>query len=431
MKLHTAVKYLRSLSDAPDRDARSGERFRALCAALGEAYGVRLPSSSALAVCGRGSAYAASVLARAMRDSSLPCAVLTLTGAAETPDRALSLGPATASEEETAQVLGAARSSAGALRRADGTLFSPPTAAEVLFASLLTLTARHGISHLILDLGEERLPPHAAALLPKPAVLLITDTSPDAVSALRPLTESGRTEEIIVTPQTEETIKTASELCAAVNCRMNVIIRSEIEAGPAALTGTPFSYRGFRAAADTQFLSPLGVSAAAAQAAAVLRRRGLGILPEAAAGALAATDTWGTGRLLALSPRIVTWLREVGEIRAPAVLAGDVRHASGPRPRTVTVLTDPENAADPHFGICLDALSRAGTVPDGVFCARDCPAPAAGVSLTVAAPLCDAVRAALDLAADDPDGRLILVCGSAAFLREAEAQIAGQYSKIK
>lgn len=320
MKIHTAEKYCRSLSELPSRSLIMKKRFRTLNTAVSIAMGVRTSRLSSIAVIGRDGDYAVDILSRVFFAAGVDVAVADPDTDTLSAD-AVSVNGVSIGNEEAAEILTVIRREAVKLGADDPEGMAGLTRFEVRLAFIMCACARHGVGNVILKIDTDKVISPFAALLPVPSCVLVTSADLNGVNVLRSLC-GGQTHEIVCAPQNEDINRNIAALCAELNCRHNMVARSQLEMDDDGFVGTRFRYRGIEAVSKTCFSSTVGASAAAIETVRGLKNRGIGIGDERIARAISASSVHGRGSVLSIAPAVI------GCVGSPENISGDTALAA-------------------------------------------------------------------------------------------------------
>ncbi len=246
MKIHTVRKYLASLPAEPGvgMALRVRKIFEAACALCREDYS--FPRSSVVTAVGKDAEYSVSIPALALTAPNGTTSALIIIDRVFDPVLGLKIDGETVREDKISRAFGDVRCVCAA-----DDAFVGATAFEVSVAAVLLVCARERADKLFFCF-RENVAAEFALIIPQSAILLLGASNADDMALFSALMRRG-VREVVSAPQSAEIYRTLTGLCAEVNCRLDTVVRSEINVEERGFSGISFSYRGISAFAPVHF----------------------------------------------------------------------------------------------------------------------------------------------------------------------------------
>jgi folylpolyglutamate synthase/dihydropteroate synthase len=298
MKLHTAKKYLSALPAEPQRSV--SDSFEVLKKEVFACLGADAPKGVLMAVSGEEYSYVCRVVAATLAYVGSRSAVLSYDISLPI-EETVSIDGRPPSDDDFANTLSLIRDCA----KKSG---CEPTSYEVVLLCGLVLCKKHGIKNIILGFnGAEVSAPLCEIIpLPKIAVILPPQGSFDFIRR--------GVSEIISAPRREEEYRSASAVCASVNCRHSVIAKGMVDVGATSYRGIDFLYKKELYFADTHSCSMLVFAATAIEAVKALERQGMAVSEKEVAAVLPSVRVNSGCRILSYNPCVILALSGHDEI---------------------------------------------------------------------------------------------------------------------
>jgi hypothetical protein len=265
MKLHTASKYLLSLPKEAEKGSRA--RFSSLRDAVFCAFGFDPTDSVLLAALGEEHSYVCRAVSSSLMHAGYRVAVVNADPLCP-PEEMVKVCGERVGDDVISEVITEVRKSAKSL----GVV---PTAFEAGLICRLVLCRLSECKNVILGLDPAAVPKEDCALVPfsKTVVLLPSEMG---VAGGRAAVRRG-TLEVISAPRGEDEYRSASAICAAVNCRHSVIAKGIVKLQNFSYKGILFSYKDHEYLLSGHSESMLMNASAAVQAVRSLERQGLNV----------------------------------------------------------------------------------------------------------------------------------------------------------
>ena len=294
MKLHTASKYLLSLPRESEKGSRT--RFASLRDAVFGAFGFDSTESVLLVALGEEHSYVCRAVSSSLMHAGYRVAVVNADPSRPAEEMVKVCGERLG-DDAIAQVITEVRKAALAL----GVV---PTAFEAGLISSLILCRLSECKNVLLGLDPSSVLKEDCGLVPfsKTVVLLSSEAG---VASGRAAVRRG-TLEVISAPQGEDEYRSASSICAAVNCRHSVIAKGIVKLQNFSYKGILFSYKDHEYLMSGHAESMLMNAAAAVQAVRALERQGLNVSESDAQAALPGVTQECGCKVISYNPCVIS-----------------------------------------------------------------------------------------------------------------------------
>lgn len=366
MKLHTAEKFCRSLPEIPGRSQLLSLRFSRLIAETECRLKIKIPTEIPLVIVGSGAEYAASIVNAAIDPGNTGTVAMINTADNIPLNETVLVAGKPVSGDDAAKTVAAIRTAAKKLCVDDPELYSELTRFEVRFLTSLCLCAESSTVYTVIRMDTPMLRREYAAVLPRPAMVLITGVTAADISSVKAFC-GKRTADVVSSPQTEETNRAVASLCADLNCRHNVIAKGQLLTGKISCTGIPFSYRGIEAVARTCFTSLAGVAAAAASSLKILSAVIPGLTAERISEAVSSVSGDPYGNIISLKPPVVCRTGSAFNIGRDSFLASDLEDIRNFFGAELVIVTDSDNEGNAVSGLHPDRFTGAEKNADRII----------------------------------------------------------------
>lgn len=304
MTYHNATKFLLSSPDALP-EATSGNRLRRFFAILSDPQKkltyFRVVGNSGKTVC-------AQMLASIFRHTDYTVGVLTMPICDDIREN-IRIDHAPLSMEEMSELIGQVYSQIKEYNKtAEQTNeeLLVLTKYEILLCAAILAFSRHRCKLCVIESGN--LPQDPTRFLPAPIAAAICGTipsdDPQKVAQIRSYLCHG-TREIVSAPQDQNAYHVISQSCAAINCRLTLPSRAELEVSKCSLGGSEFRYRGkdYKIALCGRFQITNAI--VTLEIVNVLSRHGISLSDTAVAAGLQSLKLPCKLELLSISPTIL------------------------------------------------------------------------------------------------------------------------------
>lgn len=366
MKLHTAEKYCRSLPEITGRSQLLPLRFSRLAAETESRLKIKIPTEIHIVIVGSGAEYAASIINAAIDPGNTGTVAMINTADNVPLNETVLVAGKPVPDDDVAKTVTAIRTAAKKLCADDPELYSDLTRFEVRFLTSLCLCAESGTVYTVIRTDTPMLRREYAAVLPRPATVLITGVTAADISSVKAFC-GKRTSDVVSSPQTEETNRAVASLCADLNCRHNVIAKGQLLTGKISCTGIPFSYKGIEAVSRTCFTSLAGVAAAAASALKILSSDIPGLTAERISEAVCAVSGDPYGNIISLKPPVVCRTGSAFDIGTDSFLASDLEDIRNFFGAELVIVTDSDNEGHSVPGLHLDRFNGSENIADRII----------------------------------------------------------------